>query len=65
MTRPFTAGDGAQQSFASKAFRIAANLALEIEDLRAGVVKRGKGWTAQTRETLEDEMRRSGYRPIA
>jgi hypothetical protein len=38
-------------------------LALKIVDLRKEVEKRGKGYTAQTRETLEDEMRRSGYRP--
>lgn len=38
-------------------------LALKFVELRKQVEKRGKGWTAQTRETLEDEMRRSGYRP--
>lgn len=38
-------------------------LALKLGELRKEVEKRGKGWTAQTRETLEDEMRRSGYRP--
>lgn len=38
-------------------------LYLKFMELRKQVEKRGKGWTAQTRETLEDEMRRSGYRP--
>ncbi len=38
-------------------------LYLKFVELRKQVEKRGKGWTAQTRETLEDEMRRSGYRP--
>jgi hypothetical protein len=38
-------------------------LALKLGELRREVEKRGKGWTAQTRETLEDAMRRSGYRP--
>ncbi len=38
-------------------------LTLKFVELRKQVEKRGKGWTAQTRETLEDEMRRSGYRP--
>jgi hypothetical protein len=38
-------------------------LGLKLGELRKEVEKRGKGWTAQTRETLEDEMRRSGYRP--
>lgn len=38
-------------------------MVLKLGELHSGVEKRGKGWTAQTRETLEDEMRRSGYRP--
>jgi hypothetical protein len=38
-------------------------LVLKLEHLREEVEKRGKGWTAQTRETLEDEMRRTSYRP--
>lgn len=45
------------------AFSTFSALALKFKELRKEVEKRGKGWTAQTRETLEDEMRRSGYRP--
>jgi hypothetical protein len=42
---------------------VLSNLLVKIGELRKQVEDRGKGWTAQTRETLEDEMRRSGYRP--
>lgn len=35
----------------------------KLGELRNGVENRGKGWVAQTRQTLEDTMRRSGYRP--
>lgn len=35
----------------------------KLMELHKQVEKQGKGWTAQTRQTLEDEMRRSGYRP--
>ena len=38
-------------------------IVFKLEGLRREMEKRGKGWTAQTRATLEDEMRRSGYRP--
>jgi len=36
---------------------------VKFVELSRHVADRGKGWTAQTRQTLEDEMRRSGYRP--
>jgi len=40
-----------------------AALSVKFGQLSKQIEKRGKGWTAQTRETLDEEMRRSGYRP--
>src|SRR5262249_23420832 len=38
-------------------------LVVKIGRLRRDVENSGRGWTAQTREALEEEMRRTGYRP--
>jgi hypothetical protein len=39
------------------------NLASRMEKLRKEVEKRSTGWVAEIRRDLEDEMRRTGYRP--
>ncbi len=56
----------AHEKLVEKAGRVKlvlTDLIAKINKLHDEVKKRGNGWTAQTRETLEDEMRRSGYRP--
>src|SRR5690606_10387846 len=40
-----------------------ANLGEKVVELRKEVEQRRKGCTAETRETMEIEMRRTGYRP--
>jgi hypothetical protein len=40
-----------------------AFLGQKLQELRGSVDKSGRGWIADTRATLEDEMRRTGYRP--
>ena len=40
-----------------------ANLVIKVGELHKEVLKRNDGWTAGIRQTLEAEMRRTGYRP--
>ena len=42
---------------------VIANLILKFEDLHQEIMKRGEGWIAMTRQALDDETRRTGYRP--